>query len=527
MTSADVWLKNQTTVPTVTVRRRHQRPGERDVQRDELPRLIDDGPEQRAQPLRRADGTHERAINSNARIDEATGNYVYSGLAIQRGGMRDAGFFVQDSWRVKPNLTLNLGLRYELQFPFASHNNSYSTATVDDAWGRSGNVAGCNPSNPTPATCNLFKAGTLPGQLPQFTQLGEGTGAYSTDLDNWAPSVGFNWTPNAKDGCARFDHGAAWRVRYPWRLPARVSAQRPDRLHGRLQRESGHRHYDQSQPGAGNLVPAGGSFPVLFRDPANLNPPSFPEKPVYPMTDVVTQDVNVFDPNFQVPYADTYTIGVQRGLTRTMAFEIRYVGTRSREQVATYNLNEINIIENGFLNEFKVAQANLLAHVSAGCGTTGQPACSFAYRGAGTGTSPLPIYLAYLNGSADRNNAAAYAGGNWTNATFINPLARNNPNPFNAANSLDDDAGTSDGRAGGRTAGESARRQPGLPGRGQHHRQRRATRGSTACSSSCGVASRVVSSSRRATRTGSRRTRRATRSACPARKSGSRVAKAK
>ena len=42
-----------------------------------------------------------------------------------------------------------------------------------------------------------------------------------------------------------------------------------------------------------------------------------------------------------------------------MAVEVRYVGTRSREQWATYNYNEINILENGFLNEFKLAQANL------------------------------------------------------------------------------------------------------------------------------------------------------------------------
>ena len=266
---------------------------------------------------------------------------------------------------------------------------------------------------------------------------------------------------------------------------------------------------------------------MLFRDSANLDAPSFPEKPVYPMTDVVTQDVNVFDPNFQVPYADTYTIGVQRGLTRTMAFEIRYVGTRSREQVATYNLNEINIIENGFLDEFKLAQANLLAHVSAGCGTTGQPACSFAFRGAGTGTSPLPIYLAYLNGSADRNNAAAYAGGNWTNATFINPLARNNPNPFTAANTLDDDASSTRrprSRPGSRRTCSSPTR---ITWAGPTSPATAATPGSTACSWNCAVASRVASSSSRATPTGSRRTRRATRSACPARKSGRRVAKAK
>ncbi len=132
--------------------------------------------------------------------------------------------------------------------------------------------------------------------------------------------------------------------------------------------------------GIGNLGP----LPQLLRNPASLTPAAFPDKPNYPLTDVQTQDVNVFDPNFQVPYADTYSIGVQRGLTRTMAFEIRYVGSRSREQVATYNLNEVNIHENGFLNEFKLAQANLQSHISAGCGVTGGPACSFAYRGAGT-----------------------------------------------------------------------------------------------------------------------------------------------
>jgi hypothetical protein len=70
--------------------------------------------------------------------------------------------------------------------------------------------------------------------------------------------------------------------------------------------------------------------------------------------------------------------------------------------------------------------------VASGCGTTGNPACSFAYRGPATGTAPLPIYLAYLNGlaSSQSGNASSYTGGSWTSANFINALSRFNPNPY-------------------------------------------------------------------------------------------------
>ena len=64
---------------------------------------------------------------------------------------------------------------------------------------------------------------------------------------------------------------------------------------------------------------------------------------------------------------------------------------------------------------------------------------SFAYFGQGSGTNPLPIYLAYLNGRSDAGNAAAYInpGTTWANSTIAGRLAAANPNPNAAAVDLD------------------------------------------------------------------------------------------
>ena len=121
------------------------------------------------------------SINGEQRLDENTDEYVFLGLGMQRARLVDYGFFVADTWRWKPNFTLNLGLRYDLQLPFYPRNNSYSKAAVADVWGRSG-------------VGNIFSPGGLTGQAPLFTQYDEGEGAYDTDLNNWAPNVGVAWT---------------------------------------------------------------------------------------------------------------------------------------------------------------------------------------------------------------------------------------------------------------------------------------------------------------------------------------------
>src|SRR4029450_8778035 len=111
----------------------------------------------------------------------------------------------------------------------------------------------------------------------------------------------------------------------------------------------------------GNLVLPGETWPLLFSQTARLGTAPFNPNPQYPITVNRTAGVNLFDPDRQVGHADSYSVGLQRALSRDMVFEVRYVGTRGRNGRETENWNELNIVENGFLNEFKLAHANLYA----------------------------------------------------------------------------------------------------------------------------------------------------------------------
>jgi len=429
-TRGDVWLKNKQHVPTLTLGIASGDPADTMFTTANFPSAS-------STDLTNAKNLYAvltgriSTIQREARVGTDGETYNVLGESLAQGRMWDLGFFVQDSWRWTPTLTVNGGMRYAVQLPFYALNNSYSTATIDDIFGITG------PGNAVVGAVggdygNLFKPGTLQGTATTYEMLEKGKSAYKTDYNNVAPSIGLAWTTGSTgDGLLRKIFGAPGdsviRGGYS------ISYQR-----------GGMNDFTEvygGNPGVqidatrnttnGNL----GTLPVLLRS-SDLSAPPINLTRVYPMTvPSVSSNVRTFDPNIQIPWSESFQIGMQRSLFKNWMAEVRYVHTGSHGRwtlgdQSQLNYNEVNIVENNFLNEFKLAQQNLVANIAAGRSTDG-----FKYTGA-PGTAPLPIFLANLSGSTQKDNPAAYTGSGWTQSNLVQNMYMLNPNPQTVANNL-------------------------------------------------------------------------------------------
>jgi len=384
------------------------------------------------------------SVTGQATLDPDTNQYSFLGKRRRHGKLDNYSTFVQDSWRVTPTLTLNAGVRWDVQTPFSPLNDTMSIASLASVCGISGIGDGG-----TYSACNFNDPRASGGSVPQFEQFTTGNGGYNTDWNNVAPNVGVAWRPNVQDGWLRTLLGdpewATVRGGYSVAYERQGFAQ----FTGIFGPNPGSTLSLTRDANTG-LVPPGESWPVLLRETNRLYPAPFPTSPTYPIPVRPSRadDISAFHPDIEIASARTWTVGFQRSISSNMAVEARYVGTRGVNQWSTLDYNERNVIENGFFNEFKLAMANLQANNAAG----GTRAGSFAYFGPGTSTAPLPIYLAYIGARTDASNAAAYTGTTWTNTALTGDMVRTNPLPFNSATDLDNDTAR---RANAATAGLS------------------------------------------------------------------------
>ena len=370
------------------------------------------------------------AVTGLAALDPETNQYSLNGKRRRAGKLDNYAFFVQDSWRLTPTLTLNAGLRYDLQRPFEPVNDTMSTATLESICGISGLGDGSLYN-----ACDFYHPGTR-GVVPEFVQFTTGTKGYDVDKNNFAPNVGIAWRPSVQNGWLRALLGDPDQATIRGGYSEAYNREGFASFTGVYGDNPGSTLSLSRDVNTG-LVGPGESWPVLLRESSRIYNSTFPETASFPIAIRPNRADNIeaFHPGIQVPHARTWTVGLQRALGEDMAFEARYVGTRGDNQWSQLNYNERNVIENGFFNEFKLAMANLAANNTAGGARLG----SFAYFGPGTGTNQLPTYLAYISARTDAANAAAYGGTTWTNTALTQDLVRSNPQPYNSAADLDGD----------------------------------------------------------------------------------------
>ncbi|MGH9968478.1 MAG: carboxypeptidase regulatory-like domain-containing protein [Pyrinomonadaceae bacterium] len=343
-----------------------------------------------------------------------SGRYTLFGGQILKFRQPQFALFAQDSWRVRPNVTLNLGVRWEPQRPIVAENENFAKVPFAGLFGESG--AG-----------NLFRPGTLTGGTTQLTQLGVGEKLYKTDWKNFAPSASIAWSPGFQNGFLHRVFGNSGQSVVRAGYSVAFVREGVGNITQIVSGNPGGTLTLNSDVDAGDL-PIG----TLFRNRAALTPPTFADTPTYPFGVQPGDLIGGFDPDLKTGLVHSWTIGLQREIFKDTVFEARYVGTRGRDLWRRYGLNEVNVIENGFLAEFRRAQANLALNQAAGRGNT------FAYFGGTTGTQPLPTMLGFFTGSAaGANNPASYAGvAQFANTARLTQLNPNFANPIGFATTL-------------------------------------------------------------------------------------------
>lgn len=337
-------------------------------------------------------------------------------------------FYGSDRWAIARGLTVSLGLRYEL-FPALKLQNGLSVEPVIS-----------DPDNP---------AASLLAGNGAFNVLGTNAGKefqyYKTDYNNFAPSIGIAYSPNFKSGIGRFLMGSEGKsvirggYSHIYGNDSIITS-----LNGTLATNLG--------LGRANVSAVNSTNPTttILNDRLNgiLTPVGIPAFTSLPRSFLQNNTAgqnnfgtaNAVDPKLQIPLVEQYSFGFQREFFGNTAFEIRYVGTRSKNLARGVDLNQIDITGNGFLGDFQKAQGNLAVNIGernrriqaciAAGGTTASCTSqtnaalplSAAFNGAIGGSVPLTVIprIGLLSGT---NGGIGTAGmGLAGNATVITSL---------------------------------------------------------------------------------------------------------
>lgn len=324
--------------------------------------------------------------------------------------LNQTALFVEDAWKLKPSLNLNLGLRWDFTGASKDETGFYTHPNVANLWG------------PTPVGA-LFQPGNLGGVANPVE--GPGSEAYNPTYVHPEPNVGIAWNPHYSSdsflGKFLGDGKSVIRASYTyknytegaqnfWNFGSNNGANFNTYYYAFPVAPSG------SAPGQGfynaGSVSLGGTVPSL----ASTSPSPYQSTITEAFQAFSGTSFLTFDPHIKQPYVESWSVGIQRELNPSNVLELRYVGNVSRNQWQGVNYNEVNIFENKFLNDFKNAQANLAANNGTSFqGPNPTPILDQAFAASGNGNYSDGGFITYLQ----QGQVGAFANALAGNPTYL------------------------------------------------------------------------------------------------------------
>ncbi len=202
-------------------------------------------------------------------------------------------FYIQDTWKARSNLTIDLGLRWEAKL---------------------------QPTSDTRPILRPVQPFTIGAPANNQLSWTEGN-LFKDDLNNFSPSVGFAWDP--------FKNGKT-SIRANYRLSY-------DRFNTFVFASS----IFQSAPG--NTIAVSNTVAGLVRNGyPSTTPPTTPAASRTPAA-FSPNAITVVDPDLQFPEVHQWSLSFQREVFKNTVFEFNFIGNRGTHLFGGYDSNQVNI----------------------------------------------------------------------------------------------------------------------------------------------------------------------------------------
>lgn len=270
--------------------------------------------------------------------------------------------FAQDSWKIRPTVTINYGLRWELNTPYYDLGNrlqtfrpgqadtqypcllqqNYSDKTPNPTSKALIGFYGSSDCSPTGPAAAVFPLGlVVPGDQ------GVPRGLTATYYKAFAPRIGLAWSPGWSDGWLAKLFGG----------PGKSSIRMGFGLFYNPMEQLVLEQFSAEPPFGGSAfssnplfnlpfeAQAGFSIPNVFRDVIKQTPQTPCPTSGGPAGCVDWSNFRPlllfgeFAPHLRSQYSDQYNFTIQRQLGKDMILQIGYVGTQAHHLLASHDLN--------------------------------------------------------------------------------------------------------------------------------------------------------------------------------------------